>query len=194
MIAMALDFSKGITEVRWHGRGGQGVVTSNQMLGKAALSEGNYIQAFPEFGPERTGAPVRAFLRISKRPIQLYSQVYQPDIVVCIDPSLLEVVNPSEGLKKDGALVLNTTLTPGQIRSKYGLKGGKVVTVDASTIAMQILGRPFYNMPTLAAAVKATGAVKMETVVAEVLSRYPGKVGELNKRAMERAASEAKIE
>ncbi|RDE13372.1 MAG: hypothetical protein C4K49_08530 [Candidatus Thorarchaeota archaeon] len=194
MTAMALDFSKGIIEVTWHGRGGQGVVTSNQMLGKAALSEGNYIQAFPEFGPERTGAPVRAFLRISKKPIQLYSQVYQPDIVVCIDPTLLSVVNPSEGLKKDGTLVLNTTLTPAQIRSKYGLKSGKVVTVDASTIAMQILGRPFYNMPTLAAAVKATGAVKMETVVAEVLSRYPGKVGELNKKAMERAASEVNIE
>jgi len=190
---MALDFSKGITEVRWHGRGGQGVVTSNQMLGKAALSEGNFIQAFPEFGPERTGAPVRAFLRISKKPIQLYYQVYQPDIVVCIDPTLLDVLNPSEGLKKDGALVLNTTMTPDQIRKKYGLKTGKVVTVDASTIAMQILGRPFYNMPTLAAAVRTTGVVKIETVIGEVLNRYPGKVGDLNKTAMERAASEAKV-
>jgi pyruvate ferredoxin oxidoreductase gamma subunit len=81
---MSMDFAKGITAFRWHGRGGQGVVTSNQMLGKAALAEGNYIQAFPEFGPERTGAPVRAFLRISKEPIQVYAQVYIPDVVVCI--------------------------------------------------------------------------------------------------------------
>ena len=190
---MVLDFAKGITEFRWHGRGGQGVVTSNQMLGKAALAEGNYIQAFPEFGPERTGAPVRAFLRISKKPIQVYAQVYAPDIVVCIDPTLLDVVNPSEGLKGDGTLVLNTTLSPDEVREKYGFKGGKVVTVDATSIAMEILGRPFYNMPTMAAAVKASGVVKIETVIDEVLERYPGKIGDLNKAAMERAVEEAKI-
>ncbi|MHA1770166.1 MAG: 2-oxoacid:acceptor oxidoreductase family protein [Candidatus Thorarchaeota archaeon] len=190
---MALDFAKGITEFRWHGRGGQGVVTSNQMLGKAALEEGRYIQAFPEFGPERTGAPVRAFLRISKDPIQIYAQVYHPDIVVCIDPTLLEVVNPTEGLKEDGILVLNTTMSPAEVRDKFGFKTGKVVTVDASTIAMEILGRPFYNMPTMAAAVKATGIVKLETVIQTVLNRYPGKVGELNKAAMERASEEAQI-
>jgi 2-oxoacid:acceptor oxidoreductase gamma subunit (pyruvate/2-ketoisovalerate family) len=190
---MALDFAKGITEFRWHGRGGQGVVTSNQMLGKAALAEGNYIQAFPEFGPERTGAPVRAFLRISKKPIQVYAQVYAPDIVVCIDPTLLDVVNPSEGLKEDGTLVLNTALSPDEVREKYGFKSGKVVTVDATSIAMEILGRPFYNMPTMAAAVKASGVVKIETVVDEVLERYPGKIGDLNKAAMERAVEEAKI-
>ncbi|TFG09024.1 pyruvate synthase [Candidatus Thorarchaeota archaeon] len=182
-----------MTEIRWHGRGGQGVVTSNQMLGKSALTEGNYIQAFPEFGPERTGAPVRAFLRISKNPIQIYAQVYHPDVVVCIDPTLLEVVNPVEGLKEDGVLVLNTTKTPEEIREKYGFKGGKVVTVDASKIAMDILGRPFYNMPTLAAVIKATEIVELKTAIETVLERYPGKVGDLNKAAMERAAEEAKI-
>lgn len=190
---MAMDFAKGITEFRWHGRGGQGVVTSNQMLGKAALAEGNYIQAFPEFGPERTGAPVRAFLRISKVPIQVYAQVYHPDVVVCIDPTLLEVVNPTEGLKPDGTLVLNTSNDPKTIREKYGFTGGKVVTVDASTIAMEVMGRPFYNMPTMAAAVSATGVVAVDTVVEEVLNRYPGKVGTLNKTAIERAVQEAKI-
>ncbi len=190
---MALDFAKGITEIRWHGRGGQGVVTSNQMLGKSALAEGNYIQAFPEFGPERTGAPVRAFLRISKNPIQIYAQVYKPDIVVCIDPTLLEVVNPVEGLREDGVLVLNTTKTPEEIRQKYDFKGGKVVTVDATKIAMDILGRPFYNMPTLAAAIKATKIVNLDTAIETVVERYPGKVGDLNKAAMERAAEEAKI-
>ena len=188
-----MDFAKGITEFRWHGRGGQGVVTSNQMLGKAALSEGNYIQAFPEFGPERTGAPVRAFLRISKVPIQVYAQVYHPDVVVCIDPTLLEVVNPTEGLKDDGTLVLNTENDPKDIRTKYGFKGGKVVTVDASTIAMEVMGRPFYNMPTMAAAVSATGIVEVKTVIDEVLNRYPGKVGDLNKVAIERAVKEAKV-
>ncbi|MHA1934184.1 MAG: 2-oxoacid:acceptor oxidoreductase family protein [Candidatus Thorarchaeota archaeon] len=190
---MALDFAKGITEFRWHGRGGQGVVTSNQMLGKAALAEGNYIQAFPEFGPERTGAPVRAFLRISKNPIQVYAQVYAPDVVVCIDPTLLDVVNPAEGLKEDGVLVVNSDKDPSDIREKFGFNTGKVVTVDASTIAMEVMGRPFYNMPTMAAAVKATGVVAIETVVEAVLERYPGKVGDLNKVAIERAVTEAKI-
>jgi 2-oxoacid:acceptor oxidoreductase gamma subunit (pyruvate/2-ketoisovalerate family) len=190
---MAMDFARGITEFRWHGRGGQGVVTSNQMLGKAALAEGNYIQAFPEFGPERTGAPVRAFLRISKEPIQVYAQVYDPDVVVCIDPTLLDVVNPTEGLKKDGTLVLNTNKEPKDIRQKFGFKSGKVVTVDASTIAMEVLGRPFYNMPTMAAAVSATGVVLIDTVIGEVLTRYPGKVGDLNKVAIERAVKEAQV-
>ncbi len=190
---MALDFAKGITEFRWHGRGGQGVVTSNQMLGKAALAEGNYIQAFPEFGPERTGAPVRAFLRISKEPIQVYAQVYSPDVVVCIDPTLLDVVNPAEGLKKEGTLVINTDKEPADIRKKFDFESGKVVTVDASTIAMEVMGRPFYNMPTMAAAVKATGVVDVDTVIHAVQERYPGKVGDLNKSAIERAVSEAKI-
>jgi 2-oxoacid:acceptor oxidoreductase gamma subunit (pyruvate/2-ketoisovalerate family) len=191
---MALDFAKGITEFRWHGRGGQGVVTSNQMLGKAALAEGNYIQAFPEFGPERTGAPVRAFLRISKDPIQVYAQVYQPDVVVCIDPTLLDVVNPAEGLKPEGTLVVNTEKTPADIRSKFSFESGKVVTVDATTIAMEVMGRPFYNMPTMAAAVKATGVVDVDTVIHEVQERYPGKVGDLNKEAILRAVKEAQIE
>ena len=190
---MAMDFAKGITEFRWHGRGGQGVVTSNQMLGKAALAEGNYIQAFPEFGPERTGAPVRAFLRISKEPIQIYAQVYAPDVVVCIDPTLLDVVNPAEGLKEEGTLVVNSESEPQVIRDRFGFTGGKVVTVDASTIAMEVMGRPFYNMPTMAAAVKVTGVVAVETVIGEVLERYPGKVGDLNKVAIERAVLEAKI-
>ncbi|MFX1483053.1 MAG: 2-oxoacid:acceptor oxidoreductase family protein [Promethearchaeota archaeon] len=190
---MAMDFAKGITEFRWHGRGGQGVVTSNQMLGKAALAEGNYIQAFPEFGPERTGAPVRAFLRISKHPIQVYAQVYNPDVVVCIDPTLIEVVNVAEGLKEDGTLVVNTDRDPEFIRNKFGFKTGKVATVDASTIAMDVMGRPFYNMPTMAAAVKVTGVVDVDTVVNEVMERYPGKVGDLNKVAIERAVKEAKV-
>ena len=169
------------------------MVTSNQMLGKAALAEGNYIQAFPEFGPERTGAPVRAFLRISKKPIQVYAQVYHPDVVVCIDPTLVEVVNVAEGLKGDGTLVINTDKGPEAIREKFGFKGGKVVTVDASTIAMEVMGRPFYNMPTMAAAVQATGIVAVDTVLHEVLERYPGKVGNLNKVAIERAVKEAKV-
>jgi 2-oxoacid:acceptor oxidoreductase gamma subunit (pyruvate/2-ketoisovalerate family) len=190
---MTLDFSKGITEFRWHGRGGQGVVTSNQMLGKAALAEGFYIQAFPEFGPERTGAPVRAFLRISDKPIQIYAQVYKPDVVVCIDPTLLDVVNPADGLKEEGTLVLNTDRKPEDIRKKFGFESGEVVTVNATSIALEVLGRPFYNMPTLAAAVKATKVVKVETVINEVLERYPGKVGDLNKVAMERAVKEAII-
>ncbi|MGM0687397.1 MAG: 2-oxoacid:acceptor oxidoreductase family protein [Promethearchaeati archaeon] len=191
---MTLDFAKGIQEFRWHGRGGQGVVTSNQMLGKAALEEGNYIQAFPEFGPERTGAPVRAYLRISEKPIQIYAQVYTPSTVICIDPTLLEVLNPTEGLDEDGTLVLNTNMSPAEVRDKFDFRKGIVTTVDASTIAMDIMGRPFYNMPTMAAAIKATGVVKLETAIKTVMERYPGKVGELNKAAMERAVEEAETE
>lgn len=190
---MALDFAKGITEFRWHGRGGQGVVTSNQMLGKAALAEGNYIQAFPEFGPERTGAPVRAFLRMSKNPIQIYAQVYSPDVVICIDPTLLDVVDPTSGLKEDGTLVVNTTMSPQEVRDKYGFKTGTAVTVDATRIALEVMGRPFYNMPTMAAAIEATKVVKIETVIDAVMERYPGKVGELNKTAILRACEEEQI-
>lgn len=168
-------------------------MTSNQMLGKAALAEGNYIQAFPEFGPERTGAPVRAFLRISKEPIQVYAQVYNPDVVVCIDPTLLDVVNPAEGLKEDGILVVNSDKDPEDIRKQLDIKSGKVVSVDATKIALDVMGRPFYNMPTMAAAVKVTGIVNIETVIKEVQERYPGKVGDLNKVAIERAVKEAKI-
>lgn len=168
-------------------------MTSNQMLGKAALAEGKYIQAFPEFGPERTGAPVRAFLRISKEPIQVYAQVYNPDVVVCIDPTLLDVVNPAEGLKEDGILVVNSEKDPADIRKKLGVEKGKVVTVDATKIALDVMGRPFYNMPTMAAAIKVTGVVDIETVIKEVQERYPGKVGDLNKVAIERAVKEAKI-
>ena len=132
-------------------------------------------------------------MRISKEPIQIYAQVYSPDVVVCIDPTLLEVVNPVEGLKAEGTLVLNTENDPKDIRTKFGFEGGKVVTVDASTIAMEIMGRPFYNMPTMAAAVSATGVVEVDTVIGEVLERYPGKVGNLNKVAIERAVKEAKV-
>ncbi|MFO7836861.1 MAG: 2-oxoacid:acceptor oxidoreductase family protein [Candidatus Thorarchaeota archaeon] len=191
---MTFDFAKGIQEFRWHGRGGQGVVTSNQMLGKAALEEGNYIQAFPEFGPERTGAPVRAYLRISEKPIQIYAQVYTPSAVVCIDPTLLQVLNPTEGLDEDGTLVLNTDMNPAEVRDRFDFRKGTVTTVDASTIAMDIMGRPFYNMPTMAAAIQATGVVKLETAIKTVMERYPGKVGELNKAAMERAVEEAETE
>jgi pyruvate ferredoxin oxidoreductase gamma subunit len=119
--------------------------------------------------------------------------VYAPDVVVCIDPTLLDVVNPAEGLKEDGILVVNSDKEPADIREKFGFNTGKVVTVDASTIAMEVMGRPFYNMPTMAAAVKATGVVAIETVVEAVLERYPGKVGDLNKVAIERAVTEAKI-
>ncbi|MFW9835111.1 MAG: 2-oxoacid:acceptor oxidoreductase family protein, partial [Candidatus Thorarchaeota archaeon] len=116
-----------------------------------------------------------------------------PDVVVCIDPTLLDVVNPAEGLKEEGILVVNSDKEPQAVRNKLGFTSGKVVTVDASTIAMEVMGRPFYNMPTMAAAVKATGIVAVETVIIEVLERYPGKVGDLNKVAIERAVKEAKV-
>ena len=114
--------------------------------------------------------------------------------MICIDPTLLDVVNPAEGLKENGTLVVNSERNPEEIRQMFNFTTGTVVTVDATEIVMEIMGRPFYNMPTLAAAVEATGVVQIETVINEVLERYPGKVGELNKTAMERAVQEAKIQ
>src|SRR5512139_4028026 len=131
-------------EIRMHGRGGQGAVTSAELLALAAISEGKYAQAFPSFGPERRGAPVQAFVRTDDKPIRIRAEVRQPDVVAVLDSGLLDIVNVTDGLKDSGTIVVNTKKTPEEIKAKFGNKW-KVAAVDASTIARETIGVPIVN-------------------------------------------------
>ncbi|MFC2061032.1 2-oxoacid:acceptor oxidoreductase family protein [Elusimicrobiota bacterium] len=163
---------KKITEVRFHGRGGQGAKTASLLLGKAALEAGKYIQAFPEYGPERTGAPMKSYTRISDDEIRIHSGVTSPDIVVVVDPTLLDSVNVMEGLIEDGKIIVNTEKSPSEIREKINPgKNQKVFTVDATRIALDTLGRPVMNVPMLGALVKVTEIVDLE-VLKSLIEKY----------------------
>jgi pyruvate ferredoxin oxidoreductase gamma subunit len=153
-------------EVRWHGRGGQGAKTAALLFGESALDTGMYIQAFPEYGPERMGAPVQAFNRISDKPIRSHSGIKEPDIVVVLDASLIEPARATEGLKDGGILLVNTTEDPAALRRRLNLPAGiKLYTVDASKIAMETVGKNVPNTPMLGALVKVTGALKFEQMM-----------------------------
>jgi len=182
-----------VIEVRWHGRGGQGVVTSSLLLALAALKEGKYVQHFPEFGPERRGAPVRAFTRIDDKPIDIHYGVYEPDIVVVIDPTLqanVELI--TSGIKKGGYLVLNATKISDELARVCKDRELKVYTADAYRIAMDIFGRPLYNTPMLGAMVKATGIVSLDSVLEATKERFSGDILEKNLTAIKRAYEEVK--
>lgn len=165
-------------EVRWCGRGGQGAVTAAKMLAEGAISEGKFIQAFPEFGPERMGAPVKSFTRISEKPIYRHCQVTSPDLSVLLDPTLLGVVDIAEGVKEDGIIVVNTKDSPKKLREKMALKGRKLYTVDASGISMQKLKKNIPNMPMVAAAVRVMNIVKLESVIRKVQEEFSQKFKE----------------
>ena len=188
----------GLFEIRWHGRGGQGAVTASKILAEAALAEGKFIQSFPEFGPERTGAPVRSYTRISSRPILIHSPIIHPDTVVLLDPSLLATEDICQGLKPDGVILVNTKLTPVDIRKKLNLTGGRVFTVDATGIAIEKLGRNIPNTPVLGALVKITGLVQIETLINNFKEKYSYKfaanVIQGNLDAINKAASEVQKE
>jgi len=182
--------SDSIYEVRWHGRGGQGVVTSSELLALSALKEGKYVYHAPEFGPERRGAPVRAYTRISDQPIELHSSIYNPDAVVVIDPSLQnEVQYITQGLKSGGLIVLNSQKPPEGLLKIARELGAKVWLVDAYGIAMEIFGRPFYNTPMLGAFARAGGVVKLETVLGVIAERFgrDPKLAESNAVAVKKA-------
>lgn len=151
-------------EIRWHGRGGQGAVTASKMLAQAALAEGKYFQGMPDYGAERMGAPVKAFTRVSTLPIKLYCQVTEPDIVVVLDPTLLGVVDVTEGLKPDGVLIVNTPKAPEEVRTVTGYKG-KTYTVDATAIAMDALGRNLPNTPMLGAVIRTSQVVTKDQLI-----------------------------
>lgn len=164
-------------EVRWHGRGGQGVVTASELLAGAALAEGKYLQAFPEFGPERMGAPIRAFTRLSDNPIEIHSHVYTPDVVVVLDPTLLGNPMITEGLSDEGKLIVNYPGTVDEVR-KITKFMGRIYVVDATKIAMEIIGRPIANTCCVGALVKVTGLVAMDQVEAQIRKMLQAKIGE----------------
>jgi pyruvate ferredoxin oxidoreductase gamma subunit len=179
-------------EIRFHGRGGQGAVTTAELLARSAVSEGKWAQAFPAFGPERRGAPVLAFCRVSDHKIQHRFQVKNPDIVVVLDPSLLDVLDPTKGMKKDGILVVNSELKPLELKKKYKYQC-RVGTVDASRIAREILKLPITNTAMLGALLKVKDLVKMESLKEPFKERF-GKVAEMNLSACARAYDEIKLE
>ena len=166
---------KNLIEIRWHGRGGQGAKTASLLLADAAFNTGKYIQGFPEYGPERMGAPITAYNRISDTPITIHSNIYEPDYVVVVDDTLLTSVPVTAGLKKDGAIVINTTKTPEQL--KEVLKGyeGAVYTIDARKISEETLGKYFPNTPMLAAIVKVTGVMTDEELLEDMKTSFKHK-------------------
>ncbi|TGC08057.1 pyruvate ferredoxin oxidoreductase subunit gamma [Methanolobus halotolerans] len=168
-------------EIRIHGRGGQGSVTAAELLAVAAFADNKFSQAFPAFGVERRGAPVQAFTRISDAPIRLRSQVYKPDYVIVQDPTLLEVVDVASGLKDDGILIINSDFDPETF--KIDTKA-RVMTVNATKIALDIIGRPIVNTILLGAFAGATGDIRPESIMEAVKERFPGKVGERNAEAI----------
>ena len=182
-----------MVEIRWHARGGQGSKTAATLVAHVALNEGKFGQGFPDYGPEREGAPMRAYTRLSGSPIRVHSAIYTPDAVVVLDPTLMESVPVTDGLKEDGVLLVNTPLSPAEIREKTGLKTGRVFTVNASQIAMDEIGRNIPNTPMLGALLKALPLLKVESVkddVAHKLKSKGDRIVEGNQRAIQRAYEE----
>jgi pyruvate ferredoxin oxidoreductase gamma subunit len=176
----------GLLEIRWHGRGGQGAVTSAELVAQAAISEGRYGQAFPSFGPERRGAPVQAFVRVSNnQPIRNRAEITQPDVVVVLDPGLLPVVNVTIGLKPDGIVIVNTRKTPEEIRREFNIKHC-LATVNANKIAREVLGVLITNTTMVGALIKATGVVKLDSLTEPLKHRF-GKLADRNFEAMKKA-------
>jgi 2-oxoacid:acceptor oxidoreductase gamma subunit (pyruvate/2-ketoisovalerate family) len=172
---------KKILEVRWHGRGGQGAWTASELLARAAIAEGKYIQSFPEFGPERMGAPVTAFTRISTEPIMIHCAVYSPDVVAVLDPTLLKTVNVADGLnERSGNILVNTKENPVEIRKLLKSNAGKVWTVEASDISLRILGMPITNTAMLGAVARVTGIVSLETIEKMINGRFRADVATKN--------------
>ncbi|HDP70591.1 MAG TPA: pyruvate synthase [Actinobacteria bacterium] len=185
------------TEIRWHARGGQGAVTAAKFLAETALASGKDIQAFPEYGPERMGAPIQAFTRIASTPISIYCPVENPNIVVVLDETLLDVVDVAKGLAKDGIILVNTADDPSDVKKRLGVKNGKVYTVNATSIAMDTLGKPIPNTPMIGALVKATGLIALDDVIdhfaASFSKKFSPQVLEGNLKAIERAYEEVTV-
>jgi pyruvate ferredoxin oxidoreductase gamma subunit len=194
--------AKDLIEVRWHGRGGQGAKTAALLFGEAAIDTGMYIQAFPEYGPERTGAPVTAFNRLSKKPIRLHSGVTDPAIVLVLDPSLLSTIDVLEGLGENGILIVNTSDSPEKIRKQLSVDPKiKIYTVDASKIAMDTIGMNKPNTPMLGALSKVSDILDydkmLKSIEHKLKIKFRGKPEEIvmkNMKAIETAHKETKGE
>jgi pyruvate ferredoxin oxidoreductase gamma subunit len=162
-------------EIRWHGRGGQGAKTAALLLADVAFKTGANVQGFPEYGPERMGAPITAYNRISKDVIRVHSNIYRPDLVVVVDETLLESVDVTAGLKENGALIVNTALSVEEIRPHLKGYKGNVYTVDGRKISVEALGKYFPNSPMLAAAVAVSGVMDWEQFMSEMRASYQHK-------------------
>ena len=187
-----------LIEIRWCGRGGQGAVTAAKMLAETPLAQGNFNQAFPEFGAERPGGPVQRFTSKSDKRISIHCQVTEPDVSVLLDPTLLDVVDITEGVKKNGIIIVNTKESPAELRRRLDLKDRKVYTVDASGISQKALGRNIPNTPMVAAVVKAAKILDIEGVIRSFQEEYSQKfkqeVIKANVEAMRMAYDEVKGE
>ena len=186
---------KTMVEFRWHGRGGQGAWTASELLARTALDEGKYIQSFPEFGPERMGAPVTAFTRISNEPIRLHCAIYDPDVVIVLDNTLLKSVPVTAGLnREDTSLIINSAEEPAVIKENLRVTKGKVWTVPATEIALRILGAPITNTALLGVVAKATGIVTLEGIEKTLKGRFRRDLAEKNFAVIQEAYKEAKVE
>ena len=187
-----------VMEIRWHGRGGQGAKTASLLLADAAFNTGKYIQGFPEYGPERMGAPITAYNRISDEKLSIHCNIYEPDYVVVVDETLIQVVDVTAGLKEDGAIIINTTRTPDEVRPLLKGYKGKVCTIDARTISIETLGKYFPNTPMLGAVVKVSGVMPEQDFLNDMVGSFKHKfakkpeVIEPNIKAIERAMQEVK--
>ena len=187
---------KDLIEIRWHGRGGQGAKTASLLLADAAFNTGKYIQGFPEYGPERMGAPITAYNRISNKPIRIHSNIYEPDYVVVVDDSLLEAVDVTAGLKPDGAIVINTTKSGKELKTLLNGYSGDVYTIDARKISLETLGKYFPNSPMLAAIVKVSGVIDEKDFLADMEGSFKHKFAKKpevidgNMKALEMALKE----
>jgi 2-oxoacid:acceptor oxidoreductase gamma subunit (pyruvate/2-ketoisovalerate family) len=179
-------------EIRFHGRGGQGAVTSVELLALAAIEEGKFAQGFPSFGPERRGAPILAFLRIDDRHIRLRCKIEAPDVVLILDPSLIRIQKPAADLKKDGLIVLNSHKSPEEVRREFGFKH-RLALVDANTIAREVLGVPITNTTMLGALIKATGVVAIDSMTHPLQERF-GPLAAKNFNAMKEALEQTVVE
>lgn len=185
-------------EIRWHGRGGQGAKTASLLLADAAFNTGNFVQGFPEYGPERMGAPITAYNRISSEKIRVHSNIYEPDYVVVVDETLLSSVDVTSGLKSSGAIVVNTEKKPEEIKKYLNNYEGKICTIDARKVSMETLGKYFPNTPMLGAIVKVSGVMKEDEFLNDMKNSFVHKfaskpeVIEGNTKAIELAMKEVK--
>ena len=190
---------KDIVEIRWHGRGGQGAKTASLLLADAAFNTGKYVQGFPEYGPERMGAPITAYNRISDVRCSIHCNIDNPDYVVVVDETLLETVDVTHGLSPEGAVIVNTAHSPAQIREKLRGWQGRVCTIDARRISEETLGKNFPNTPMLAAIVKVSGVVEPDAFVKDMEASFKHKfaskpqVIEGNMRALKRSMEEVQV-
>jgi pyruvate ferredoxin oxidoreductase gamma subunit len=182
------------TEFRWHGRGGQGTVTAAKLFAETMVGNGKYVQAFPEYGPERMGAPVKAYNRVSDAPLTIHCQVTHPRIVIVVDPSLIGVVDILEGVPEDGIVIVNTSRSAEEMQKKLKAGSRKVFTVDATKISLETLGRPMPNTPMLGALAKVTNDIDIKSLLKQVeknfSKKFDAKVIEANLKGIERAHQE----